>query len=94
MLPVDYGIELGGRYPSVKFFSASDKSVVRDYPDRLHSYYTTSEDFHRAALDFVEMDREKVREVKGREVKVREVRENGEIIESDKIDESDLFRLY
>merc|ERR1712045_98795 len=56
MLPYDYGIELGPSYPSVKFFSAYDKNVVRDYPHKLHSYHTESEDFRRVALDFVEMD--------------------------------------
>jgi len=58
MLPYDYNIELGDRYPSVKFFSSHDKNVVRDYPDKLHSYYTNSEDFRRVALDFFELDEE------------------------------------
>merc|ERR1711912_91170 len=56
MLPYDYGIELGPSYPSVKFFSAYDKNVVRDYPHKLHSYHTESEDFRRVAMDFAEMD--------------------------------------
>merc|ERR1712178_47693 len=56
MLPYDYGIELGPSYPSVKFFSVHDKNVARDYPDKLHSYHTESEDFRRVALEFVEMD--------------------------------------
>jgi len=56
MLPYDYGIELGPSYPSVKFFSAYDKNVVRNYPHKLHSYHTESEDFRRVAMDFVEMD--------------------------------------
>jgi thiol-disulfide isomerase/thioredoxin len=58
MLPYDYNIELGERYPSVKFFSSHDKNVVRDYPDKLHSYYTKSEDFRRVALDFFDSDEE------------------------------------
>merc|ERR1712156_372098 len=65
MLPYDYGIELGPSYPSMKFFSAYDKNVVRDYPHKLHSYHTESEDFRRVALDFVEMDQsEKKQKVK------------------------------
>merc|ERR1712178_64777 len=56
MLPYDYGIELGPSYPSVKFFSAYDKNVVRDYPHKLHSYHTESEDFRRVAMDFAKMD--------------------------------------
>merc|ERR1712061_727479 len=65
MLPYDYGIELGPSYPSVKFFSAYDENVVRDYPHKLHSYHTESDDFRRVALDFVEMDQsEKKQKVK------------------------------
>ena len=58
MLPYDYNIELGDRYPSVKFFSSHDKNVVRDYPDQLHSYHTKSEDFRRVALDFFDHQNE------------------------------------
>merc|ERR1712179_475905 len=66
-----------------KFFGASDKNVVRDYPDRLHSYYTQSEDFQRVAMDFVERDR------RARVSEVDESVESDKIYENGKFDESD-----
>merc|ERR1712110_139828 len=44
----DNGIELN-RYPSVKFFDHESQSF-RDYPETLHGYYTSSEDFKRVAI--------------------------------------------
>merc|ERR1711997_1356801 len=78
MLPYDYGIELGPSCPSVKFFSAYDKNVVRDYPHKLHSYHTQSDDFRRVALDFVEMDQsEKNKNFEEEEEKEEDSQETG-----------------
>merc|ERR1711941_196741 len=44
----DNGIDLE-RYPSVKFFDHETKQF-RDYPEKLHGYDTSSEDFKRVAI--------------------------------------------
>ena len=62
----------------MKFFSAYDKNVVRDYPHKLHSYHTESEDFRRVALDFVEMDQsEKKKKKNDLEQKEADFQETG-----------------
>ena len=49
----EHNIELDG-YPTIKYFDYETKEF-RDYPEKLHGYYTSSQDFVRVAINLREI---------------------------------------